>query len=83
MKKILPEIVGVVLAFIIWWAAALLLGMLAYAIWPPEGSYTAGLSLEPQNIPGNLLGFVLALYVFRSVTSKRRQHKNSSDNSDE
>ena len=51
-------------------------------VWPPsfskneilEGSFSfmAGVSLGPhwQNIPGNILGFVLSLYTFRLISTK-------------
>jgi hypothetical protein len=67
-QRFLRELGGIVAAFVAWWAVAVLLGMAMFALWPPGGSYTAGVSLEPQNIPGNILGFVLALYAFRAVT---------------
>jgi hypothetical protein len=71
MKRVLTEAGGILGAFVAWWATAVLLGMLMFMIWPPGGSYTAGISLEPQNIPGNALGFVLALFAFRAVTRPR------------
>jgi predicted anti-sigma-YlaC factor YlaD len=70
MKKLLNELGGIIMALIVWWTVALLLGMICFAVWPVEGSYTAGLSLEPQNVLGNFLGFVFALYIFRAQTSK-------------
>lgn len=43
-----------------------------YAIFPATGtSFTAGLELEPQNVPGNVIGFILALFAFRAVTARR------------
>ncbi|HUG67851.1 MAG TPA: hypothetical protein VMM76_08865 [Pirellulaceae bacterium] len=68
MKSVLREAGGILGAFVAWWATAVLLGMLMFAIWPPGGSYTAGITLEPQNIPGNALGFILALFAFRAMT---------------
>lgn len=68
MKSMLRDTGGILGAFIAWWATAVLLGMLLFSIWPPGESYTAGISMEPQNIPGNALGFVLALFAFRAMT---------------
>jgi hypothetical protein len=43
-----------------------------YAIFPATGtSFTAGLELESQNVPGNVIGFILALFAFRAVTARR------------
>jgi len=72
-QRLLREVGGIVAAFIAWWAVAVLLGMVIFALWPPGGSFTAGISLEPQHIPGNALGFVLALYAFRAVTRLKSQ----------
>ena len=69
MKKFIRDITGILGAFVIWWAAAVLLGMAMFATWPPGKSYTAGIALDLQNIPGNILGFVLALYAFRRITA--------------
>lgn len=70
MKNLIRDLAGIVGAFIAWWSLAVLVGMVIYSIWPAtESSFTAGLSLEPQNIPGNLAGFILALYIFRRMTS--------------
>ena len=33
-------------------------------------------NLELQNVPSNLVGFILALYAFRSVTAERSRTKN-------
>jgi len=76
MNPFFKDLVGIVGAFIAWWAVAVLLGMLMFAIWPPATSYTAGISLAPQNIPGNLAGFILALYAFRSLTKRRSRTAN-------
>jgi hypothetical protein len=76
MKNILKDLGGIAAAMVACWAIMILLGMLMFAIWPPGTSYTAGISLEPQNVPGNLLGFILALYVFRSVTTPRSRAAN-------
>lgn len=71
MKRILLELLGILGAFIAWWALAVIVGLLMYAIFPATASsFTAGISLEPQNIPGNLIGFIAALYAFRAVTSR-------------
>lgn len=75
MKRAMKDVGGVFAAFVAWWSVAVLLGMLFFAIWPPGHSFTAGLSLEPQNVPGNVLGFILALYAFRKVTESRTQDK--------
>ena len=75
MQRVMKDIGGILAAFLAYWAAAVLLGMILFAIWPPGGSFTAGLSLEPQNIPGNAIGFILALYAFRKVTESRTQDK--------
>lgn len=77
MKSLLRDAGGILGAFVAWWATAVLLGMLLFSIWPPGESYTAGISLEPQNIPGNALGFVLALFAFRAMT--RHQEPSSAD----
>lgn len=70
MKRWLREHCGVAIAFCVWWALAVLLGMAAYTFWPPHAgkSYTAGLELEPQNVPGAIIGFLAALYAFRNAT---------------
>jgi hypothetical protein len=34
-------------------------------------------NLEPQNVSGNLVGFILALYAFRSVTAERSRANSS------
>ncbi len=75
MKKILRDIPGILGAFVIWWAAAVLLGMAMFALWPPGKSYTAGITLDFQNVPGNLLGFILALYAFRRITEGTKREK--------
>lgn len=72
MRRLLQDLVGILGAFVAWWSSVVLIGLLMYAIWPPPpGPFGAGISLEPQNIPGNAFGFVLALYAFRAVTTKR------------
>lgn len=68
MKTLLRDILGILGAFVIWWAAAVILGMVMFAIWPPGKSYVAGITLDFQNIPGNILGFIFALYAFRQIT---------------
>lgn len=72
-QPFLREIIGIVAAFVAWWAVAVLLGLAMFGLWPSGRSYTAGISLEPQNIPGNAFGFVLALYAFRTVTRPQSQ----------
>lgn len=75
MKRIVLEILGVVGAFIAWWALAVIVGLLMYAIFPPRATtFTAGVSLEPQNVPGNLIGFIIALYAFRAITRRYNSH---------
>jgi len=75
MKNLIRDIPGILGAFLIWWAAAVLLGMAMFAIWPPGKSYTAGIALDPQNLPGNILGFILALYAFRRITAGSKKQK--------
>jgi hypothetical protein len=49
-----------------------LVGLLMYAIWPSsENEFVAGVSLQSQKMPGNVLGFILALYGFGSLTGGR------------
>lgn len=72
MRTLFRELIGIAGAFIAWWAIAVLVGLLLYSIFPStESTFIAGVSLEPQNVPGNLLGFIAALYAFRAVTSRR------------
>ena len=73
MYRTLRDLGGIVGAFVAWWAVAVLLGMAMFALWPPVGSHTAGITLAPQNIPGNALGFILALYAFRALTRAPKQ----------
>ena len=74
LRRIGREIVGIIGALVTWWALAVLIGLLMYAIFPATGtSFTAGLTLEPQNIPGNLAGFIAALFAFRAVTARRSE----------
>jgi hypothetical protein len=68
MKKFTRDLRGILGAFVIWWAAAVLVGMAMFTAWPPATSYTAGITLDFQNVPGNILGFILALYAFRRLT---------------
>ena len=71
MKKLVRELIGILGALIAWWAMAVMVGIAMYAIWPStESSFIAGVSLAPQNIPGNLIGFILALYAFRAITAR-------------
>ena len=73
MRRIGRELAGIVGAVITWWAFAVLIGLLMYAIFPATGpSFTAGLELEPQNVPGNVAGFIAALFAFRAVTTQRK-----------
>jgi hypothetical protein len=72
MRRITRELAGIVGALITWWAVTVLIGLLMYAIFPATGtSFTAGLELESQNVPGNVIGFILALFAFRAVTARR------------
>lgn len=70
MRRLLQDLVGILGAFVAWWSSVVLISLLMYEIWPPPpGPF--GTALEPQDIPGNAFGFVLALYAFRAVTTKR------------
>ena len=89
MKRIVQEFAGILGAFIAWWALAVMIGLLMYAIFPPTtSSFGAGVSHEPQNVPGNVAGFIAALYAFRVVTrqpnegDERIKEKNGQRNSD-
>jgi Na+/H+-dicarboxylate symporter len=71
MKRIVQEFVGILGAFIAWWALAVMIGLLMYAIFPPTtSSFGAGVSFEPQNVPGNVAGFIAALYAFRAIAKR-------------
>ena len=71
MKKLMLDLVGILGAFVAWWSMAVLVGIGMYAIWPAEDStFIAGVSLAPQNVPGNFIGFILALYAFRALTKR-------------
>lgn len=83
MTTLLQHIGAILGAFAVWWSATVLIGLALSGLWPPdlavpscEGGYsfTAGVSLGNhwQNIPGNLIGFIAALYTFRAMGSKRR-----------
>lgn len=70
LPRIGRELLGIIGAFIAWWSVAVLLGLLMYTIFPSaDSSFTAGLELELQNVPGNIAGFVAALFAFRAVTT--------------
>ena len=83
-QTILRHITGILMAMVAWWAIAVLGGLALYTIWPPEPlaelsgadvrtvSFMAGVSLGShwQNIPGNVLGFIAALYAFRAICPK-------------
>ena len=72
---------SIMLAFIVWWAVTILIGLALFQVWPlelipvsgEEGarsfSIMLGVSLGQnwQNIPANLLGFISALYAFRAL----------------
>lgn len=83
MSILLRHSAAILGAFCVWWSTAVLLGLALYGLWPPdlsappgqEGySLTAGVSLGRhwQNIPGNIIGFVAALYTFRAMCSRRK-----------
>ena len=75
---------SIILAFIVWWAVTILVGLALFQVWPPElipisgeesgrsFSIMLGVSLGQnwQNIPANILGFVSALYAFRALCPK-------------
>ena len=79
------NIFGIISAFCIYWSSAVLVGLILYSIFPPSFSvdtysnnaqifsFMTGVSLGKhwQNIPGNIIGFVLALYTFRTISSKK------------
>ncbi len=81
----MQHIGGIIGALCAWWAVAVIVGLMLYTIWPSsfppndslEGvrsfSFMAGIALGShwQNIPGNILGFVLALYTFRYLSKER------------
>jgi len=46
------------------------------ALLPVVGWASPTQNLEPQNVPGNLVGFILALYAFRSVTAEHSRANN-------
>ncbi|MEJ2599403.1 MAG: hypothetical protein P8Z00_13795 [Anaerolineales bacterium] len=83
-KTILRHITGILMAMVAWWAITVLVGLALYMIWPPAPlaelpgadvptvSFMAGVSLGAhwQNIPGNVLGFIGALYAFRAICPK-------------
>jgi hypothetical protein len=83
---ILKHAGAVLMALVVWWAVTVLCGLGLYAVFPPDlslpdpvdgqaRSFLAGISLGRhwQNIPGNLLGFVSALYAFRILTGPVRR----------
>lgn len=71
MNQIVREVTGILGAFVAWWALAVIIGLLMYAIFPTTAStFGAGVALEPQNVPGNIAGFIAALYAFQAVTKK-------------
>lgn len=83
-QTILRHITGILAAMVAWWAIAVLVGLALYMIWPPAPlaelnsadvstvSFMAGVSLGAhwQNMPGNVLGFIGALYAFRAICPK-------------
>ena len=71
MKRIVRELFGILGAFVAWWTLAVMIGLLMYTLFPPTmPSFQAGVSLKSQNIPGNMIGFIAALYAFRAVTRR-------------
>jgi hypothetical protein len=71
LRRIGRELGGIIGALVAWWALAVMIGILMYAIFPAtDTSFVAGLELEPQNVPGNLAGFTAALFAFRAVTTR-------------
>jgi hypothetical protein len=73
--------IGAILgAFCIWWSAAVVIGLALYSLWPPDlsvpdqqvFSFRAGVHLGRhwQNVPGNIIGFIGALYTFRALYPK-------------
>jgi hypothetical protein len=71
VRGLLRDAAGVIAAVVTLWVVALLVGLAVSAAWPPAGTHTAGLAVDSRNLPGTLLGFVLALYVFRAVSRSR------------
>lgn len=78
MRGLLRDAAGVIAALVTLWLVALLVGLAVSAIWPPAGPQTAGLPVDSRNLPGVLLGFVPALYVFRAVSRLRGSDRPSS-----
>ncbi len=86
VSTLLRHIGSIIAAFLVWWSVAVLIGLALYQVWPlspvlgdsSEGvqafSFMAGVSLGRhwQNIPGNVLGFILALYAFRALCPNYR-----------
>jgi hypothetical protein len=83
-QSVLRHITGILVAMVVWWSIAVLGGLVLYMAWPPAPiteltradipavSFMAGVSLGAhwQNIPGNVLGFIGALYAFRAICPK-------------
>lgn len=70
MGRIGREFVGIIGALIAWWAIAVLIGLLISTVFPSTNTF---FEIEPQSIPGHLLGFIAALFAFRAVTARRDQ----------
>lgn len=70
MGRIGWEFVGIIGALVAWWAIAVLVGLLIATVFPSTNTF---FEIEPQHIPGHLLGFIAALYAFRAVTTQRDQ----------
>lgn len=68
MRGLVRDAAGVVAAVATVWVVAWLVGLVVNAAWPGGGSHPPGLSIDSRNLPGALVGFVLALYVFRLVS---------------
>ena len=80
MSTVLRHVGAILAALAVWWSAAVLIGLGLYAAWPPDlaapdpgagrtHSFMAGVSLGRhwQNFPGNVVGFIAALYTFRAM----------------
>ena len=72
LRRISRELVGIIGVLVAWWSLVVMIGILIYAIFPTtDTSFVAGLEPKPQNVPGNLAGFIAALFAFRAVTTRR------------
>ena len=73
MNGMTRELIGIFIAFMAWWALALVIGLVMYAAFPSSVPLLAAssASLDLQAVPGDVIGFVAALYAFRGVTKNR------------